>query len=80
MGAIVVGSAAMAFAVHKMNQSRGNLLLTFLPALALAVPIPFAILLGYTAPLAILLFLLQAWVCVKVQLATKTGKKSPRKG
>ena len=74
LGAIVTESCAMALAVHKANQSQGNLLLTFLPTLLLAVPIPFALLPGFTAPLAVPLFLFQAWVCVKVQLATR-GKR-----
>ncbi len=70
LGAIVVESCAMALAAHKANHSRGNLPLTFLATLVLAVPIPFALLPGFTAPLALPLFLFQAWVCVKVQLAT----------
>ena len=74
LGAIGVESCVMTLAVHKANQSRGNLLLTFLPTLLLAVPIPFALLPGFTAPLAVPLFLFQAWVCVKVQLATR-GKR-----
>ena len=79
LGAIVVESCAMTLAVHKVNQSRGNLQLTLLPTMALAIPIPFAMLPGFTAPLAALLYLLQAWVCVKVQLATSSGKKSARR-
>lgn len=75
LGAIAMESCAMAFGVHKVNQNRGNLLQTFLPTLALAVPIPFAMLPGFTAPLATMLFLLQAWACVKVQLATSSGRR-----
>jgi len=78
LGAIVVESYAMTLVVHKANQSRGNLLLTFLPTLALAVPIPFALLPGFTAPLGVLLFLFQAWVCVKVQLATGGRRRAGR--
>ena len=70
LGAIVSGSCVMAIAAHKANHSRGNLPLTFLAALLLAVPIPFALLPGFTAPLALPLFLFQVWVCVKTQLAT----------
>ena len=79
LGAIVVESCAMALATHKANHSRGNLLLTFLSTLLLAVPIPFALLPGFTAPLALPLFLFQAWVCVKVQLATAGRKGAGRR-
>lgn len=68
--AILAESCLMTLAVHNVNNGRGNLLLTFLPTLALAVPIPYAVMMGFTAPLAVLFFLLQAWVCVKVQLTT----------
>jgi uncharacterized membrane protein YsdA (DUF1294 family) len=44
LGAIVAESCAMALAAHKANHNRGNLLLTFLSTLLLAVPIPFALL------------------------------------
>ena len=79
LGAIVVESCAMALAAHKANRSRGNLPLTFLLTLLLAVPIPFALLPGFTAPLALPLLLLQAWVCVKVQLATGARKGAGRR-
>ena len=79
LGAIVVESCAMALTAHKANHSRGNLLLTFLPTLMLAVPIPFASLPGFTASLVLLLFLFQAWVCVKVQLDTSRGKGAGRR-
>ncbi|MCH7735923.1 MAG: hypothetical protein IH872_00825 [Chloroflexi bacterium] len=72
--AIVAESCVMTLAVHNVNNGRGNLLLTCLPTLALAVPILYALMLGFTAPLAVPLFLFQAWVCVKVQLATH-GKR-----
>ena len=74
--AIVVGSCAMSLATHMANPNRGNLLPTFLATLALAVPIVLAIMFGFTLPLALPLFLLQAWVCVKVQLATGSGRKA----
>ena len=70
LGAIVAETFLMTLAVHNVNNGRGNLILTFLSTLALAVPILYALLLGFTAPLAVPLFLLQAWVCVKVQLTT----------
>ncbi len=76
LGAIVVESCAMSLAAHTANRRRGNLPLTFLATLVLAVPIPFALLPGFTAPLGLLLFLLQAWVCVKVQLATGRDRKA----
>ncbi len=79
LGAIIVESVGMSLAVHKANQNRGNLPLTFLPTMLLAVPIPFALLPGFTAPLALPLFLLQAWVCVKVQLATGSGGRVGRR-
>jgi hypothetical protein len=78
LGAIVLESFAMSLMVHKVNRSRGHLMLTFLPTIVLALPIPFALLPGVTAPLALPLFLLQAWVCVKLQLAT-VGKKGMRR-
>lgn len=78
LGAIVVESLAMSLMVHKVNRSRGHLLLTFLPTIVLALPIPFALLPGFTAPLALPLFLLQAWVCVKIQVTT-ASKKGIRK-
>ena len=68
--AILAESCLMALAVHNVNNGRGNLILTFLPTLVLAVPIIYALMMGFTAPLAVLFFLLQAWVCVKVQLTT----------
>jgi len=68
--AILAESCLMALAVHNFNNGRGNLLLTFLPTLVLAVAIIYALMMGFTAPLAVLFFLLQAWVCVKVQLTT----------
>jgi hypothetical protein len=77
LGTIVLESLTMSLMVHKVNHSRGHLMLTFLPTIVL--PIPFALLPGVTAPLALPLFLLQAWVCVKLQLAT-VGKKRIRKG
>ena len=79
LGTIVAESCAMALAAHKANHNRGNLLLTFLSTLLLAVPIPFALLPGFTAPLALPLFLLQAWVCVKIQLATGTRRRAGRR-
>ena len=77
LGAIVAQSIAMALAAHLVNHRRGNLPLTFLPTLLLAVPIPFAVLPGFTAPLANPLFFLQAWVCVKVQLGgRRVGRRT----
>ena len=70
MEAILAESCLMTLAVHNVNNGRGNLLLTFLPTLVLAVLIIYAVMMGFTAPLAVLLFLIQAWVCVKVQLTT----------
>ena len=65
---IVAESIAMALAAHLVSHRWGNLPPTVLPTLLPAVPIPFALLPGFTAPLAIPLFVLQAWGCVKVQL------------
>ena len=65
LGGIVAKSIAMASAAHLVNPRRGNLPPTFLPTLLPAVPVPFALLPGFTAPLAIPLFFLQAGVCVK---------------
>ena len=79
LGAVMVESCAIALAVHKANRSRGNLPLTFLATLLLAVPIPIALLPGFTAPLALPLFLFQTWVCVKVQLATGSGNGASRR-
>ncbi len=73
--AIVAATFAMSLAVDMANRGRGNLPLTFLATLALAVPIVLAVLLGFTAPLALPLFLFQAWVCVKVQRAMGNGRK-----
>jgi len=77
--AIVAESCLMTLAVHNVNNGRGNLPLTFLPTLALAVPITYAMMRGFTAPLAVLFFLLQAWVCVKVQLATGSRRNVGRR-
>ncbi len=74
LGAILLESFAMSLSAHIGNQGRGNLLLTFLPVVLLAVPIPIVVLPGITAVLAIPLFLFQTWVCVKVQLATGNQK------
>ena len=78
LGAIMVESCAMTLAAHKANHSRGHLPPPFLPTLALAVPIPLALLPGFTAPLAIPLCLFQAWACVKIQLATGSRKNTGR--
>ncbi|MDA1127135.1 MAG: hypothetical protein O2913_00330 [Chloroflexi bacterium] len=78
LGAILVESCALSLSAHIGNQGRGNLLLTFVPTVILAVPIPILLLPGFTAVLAIPLFLFQTWVCVKVQLAT-TGKRRVRR-
>ena len=53
LGAILVESCVMVLAAHIANQSRGNLLLTFLPTILLAVPIPLVLLLGFTAVLVV---------------------------
>ncbi|MBC8279741.1 MAG: hypothetical protein H8E48_03040 [Chloroflexi bacterium] len=79
LGAIFMESAAMSWAVHKANQRRGNLYGTFMITFFLAVPIPFALLIGFTAVLAVPLFLLQVWACVKVQLASGTRKRVHRR-
>ena len=77
LGAIVAESIAMALAAHLVNHRQGNLPPTFLPTLLLAVPIPFALLPGSAAPLAIPLFFLQAWVCVKEELGRrKVGRRT----
>lgn len=77
LGAIVAKSIALALAAHLVNHRQGNLPPTFLPTLLLAVPIPFALLPGSAAPLAIPLFFLQAWVCVKVQLGgRRVGRRT----
>ena len=65
-GAILAESVAMAAAVYLVNRKQGNLLLALLVTGVLAVPIPFFLLLGYAAPLAILLCALQVWVCIRV--------------
>ncbi|MEE8464872.1 MAG: hypothetical protein V3S68_00235, partial [Dehalococcoidia bacterium] len=79
--AILMESCVMSLSAHIGNQGRGNLLLTFLPTVILAVPIPYLLLAGYgiAAVLAIPLFLFQAWVCVKMQLATGGGKRARRR-
>ena len=79
LGAVLVESSAMALAAHLANRRRGNLLPTFLTTLALAVTIVLALLPGFTAPLALPLFLFQAWVCVKVQLTTGGRKGAGRR-
>ena len=79
LGAIVFESASMALAVHKTNQRRGSLPRTFLVTIALAMPIPFTLLLAPTVILAVPLFLLQVWACVKVQTASGTGKRVRRR-
>ena len=79
LGAILVESCAMSLAAHISNHRRGNLPLTFLATASLAVPIPFVLLPGVTAVLAIPLFLFQTWVCVKVQIATGGRRKSRRR-
>ena len=79
LGAIAVESCAMALAAHRANHSLGNLPLTFAATLLLAIPIPFALLPGFTAPLALPLFLFQEWVCVKAQLATGSRKRTGRR-
>ena len=77
-GLAVSTISTMPLVAHKANHSGGNLPLTFLPNIVLAVPIPFALLPGFTAPLAFPLFLFQAWVYVKVQLATGGRKGAGR--
>ena len=79
LGAILVESCAMSLAAHIANRGRGNLLLTFLPTVLLAVPIPLLLLPGFTAVLALPLILFQTWVCVKVQLATANHHKRRRR-
>ena len=65
-GAILAESVAMAAAVYLANGKQGNLLLALLVTVVLAVPIPFLLLLGYAAPLAVLLFVAQVWACIRV--------------
>ena len=65
-GAILAESVAMAAAVYLANRKQGNLLLALLVTGVLAVPISFFLLLGYAAPLAVLLFAFQVWVCIRV--------------
>ena len=65
-GAILAESVAMAAAVYLANRKQGNLLLALLVTGVLAVPIPFFLLLGYAASLAVLLFALQVWACIRV--------------
>ena len=77
---IVAESIAMALAAHLVSHRWGNLPPTFLPTLLPAVPIPFALLPGFTAPLAIPLFVLQAWVCVKVQLGGRRVSRRTSSG
>ena len=77
---IVAESIAMAVADQMGRQRRGNLPPTFLPTLLPAVPIPFALLPGFTAPLAIPLFVLQAWVCVKVELGGRRVSRRTSSG
>ena len=79
-GGIVAESIAIALAAHLVNPRRGNLPPTFLPTLLPAVPIPFALLPGFTAPLAVPLFVLQAWVCVKVQLGGRRVSRRTSSG
>ena len=66
LGAILVESCVMSLSAHIGNQGRGNLLLTFLPTVLLAVPITIVLLPGFTDVLSVPLFLFQTWVCVKV--------------
>ena len=79
LGAIFMESAAMSWAVHKANRRHGNLPRTFVATLVLAIPIPFALVLGFTAVLAIPLFQLQVWACVKVEVASGLRKRDYRK-
>ena len=65
-GAILVESVAMAAAVYLANGRRGNFSRALLVTVVLAVPVPFFLLLGYAAPLAVLLFAFQVWACIKV--------------
>ncbi|MDA0263602.1 MAG: hypothetical protein O3A93_05685 [Chloroflexi bacterium] len=78
IGGIVGESLVMAVAVHVANQRQGNLLLSFIPTALLAFPMVGVLIMGVTAVLALPLFLFQAWVCVKVQLAT--GNRKTRAG
>ena len=79
LGAILVESCAMSLSAHIANHGRGNLTLTFFATLLLAVPIPFLLLPGFTAVLAVPVFAFQAWACVKVQLSTSARKKRGRR-
>lgn len=63
----------MSLAVHIANKGRGNLRLTWLPTVLLAMPMPL-LLPAFTFVLVLPLFLVQTWVCVKVQLATGGGR------
>ena len=79
LGFILLESCAMSLAVHFANHGRGNLPLTFLSTVGLGVPIPL-LLPGFITVLALPLFLFQAWVCVKVQLASGRRRRVRRRG
>lgn len=79
LGAVLAESGLMSLVAHAVNQRRGNLLLTFVPTLLLAVPIPLVLLPGFTSILAVPLFLFQTWVCVKVQLGSAGRRKVGRR-
>ena len=77
LGGVVAKSIAVALAARLVNLRRGNLPPTFLPTLLPAVPVPFALPPRFTAPLAITLFFLQAWVCVNEELGRrKVGRRT----
>ncbi len=75
IGFIVVESCAMSLAAHIANRLRGNLLLTWLPTVLLAVPITL-VLPAFIFVFALPLFLVQTWICVKVQLATQGERRA----
>ncbi len=65
-GAILVESVAMAATVYLVNGRQGNLFVALPVTIVLAIPVPFLLLLGYAAPLALLLFVAQVWACIRV--------------
>ena len=75
LGFILIESCFMSLAAYAANRGRGNLLLTWLPTVFLASPIPL-LLPAFAFVLALPLFLFQTWVCVKVQIATTNRTKT----
>ena len=76
-GAIIVESAAMATVTYWVSGRQGNWFLALLVAFVLAVPVPFLLLLGFAAPLALLFFIAQVWACIKI--LTAPGRRPRRR-